>query len=40
MEKLNPTNGHVIAGVKIDDHRFLGRLPAAQSIMSATSWPQ
>jgi DGQHR domain-containing protein len=27
---LNPTNGHIIAGVKIDEHRFLGRAKAAQ----------
>jgi len=27
---LNPTNGHIIAGVRIDDHRFLGRMKAAQ----------
>jgi DGQHR domain-containing protein len=27
---LNPTNGHIIAGVKIDDHRFVGRVKAAQ----------
>jgi hypothetical protein len=27
---LRPTEGHIIAGVMIDDHRFLGRLPAAQ----------
>ena len=27
---LNPTNGHIVAGVKIDDHRFLGRVKAAQ----------
>ena len=27
---LNPTNGHIVAGVKIDDHRFLGRMRAAQ----------
>ena len=27
---LNPTNGHIIAGVKIDEHRFLGRVKAAQ----------
>jgi DGQHR domain-containing protein len=28
--KLNPTDGHLIAGVKIDDHRFLGRLKPPQ----------
>lgn len=27
---LNPTNGHLIAGVKIDDFRFIGRVKAAQ----------
>jgi DGQHR domain-containing protein len=27
---LNPTNGHIIAGVKIDEYRFLGRVKAAQ----------
>lgn len=27
---LNPTNGHIIAGVKIDSNRFLGRAKAAQ----------
>jgi hypothetical protein len=27
---LKPTNGHIIAGTKIDAHRFLGRLVAAQ----------
>jgi DNA sulfur modification protein DndB len=27
---LNPTNGHIIAGVKIDDYRFVGRVKAAQ----------
>jgi hypothetical protein len=27
---LNPTNGHIIAGVMIDKHRFLGRVKAAQ----------
>lgn len=28
--KLNPTDGHLIAGVKINDHQFLGRLRATQ----------
>lgn len=28
--KLNPTDGHLIAGVKINDHQFLGRLKATQ----------
>ncbi|GIK98084.1 MAG: hypothetical protein BroJett029_22930 [Alphaproteobacteria bacterium] len=27
---LNPTNGHIIAGTRIDDHRFVGRVKAAQ----------
>ena len=27
---LNPTDGHIIAGTSIDDHRFLGRVRAAQ----------
>ena len=27
---LNPTDGHIVAGTKIDDHRFLGRVRAAQ----------
>jgi DGQHR domain-containing protein len=27
---LNPTNGHIIAGTKIDEHRFVGRVKAAQ----------
>jgi DNA sulfur modification protein DndB len=30
MSSLNPTNGHIIAGVKIDQHRFVGRVKAAQ----------
>jgi DGQHR domain-containing protein len=28
--KLNPTDGHLIAGVKINDYQFLGRLKAPQ----------
>src|SRR5437773_1669948 len=28
--KLNPTNGHIIAGTNIDGNRFLGRVKAAQ----------
>src|SRR2546422_3251559 len=28
--KLNPTNGHIIAGTKIDEHRFVGRVKASQ----------
>ncbi len=27
---LNPTDGHIVAGTKIDDHRFLGRVRASQ----------
>ena len=27
---LNPTDGHIVAGTKIDDHRFLGRARASQ----------
>jgi DNA sulfur modification protein DndB len=30
MASLNPTNGHVIAGAAIDEHRFVGRVKAAQ----------
>jgi DNA sulfur modification protein DndB len=30
MTKLNPTNGHIIAGTQIDVHRFVGRVKAAQ----------
>lgn len=28
--RLNPTDGHLIAGVKINDNQFLGRLKATQ----------
>src|SRR6266480_7369195 len=28
--KLNPTNGHIVAGTNIDGNRFLGRVKAAQ----------
>jgi hypothetical protein len=28
--RLDPTDGHVIYGVKINDHQFLGRLKAPQ----------
>lgn len=28
--KLQPTNGHMIAGTRIDEHRFVGRVKAAQ----------
>jgi DGQHR domain-containing protein len=28
--RLNPTDGHLIAGIKINDHQFLGRLKAPQ----------
>lgn len=27
---LNPTDGHIVAGTKIDHHRFLGRVRASQ----------
>jgi DNA sulfur modification protein DndB len=27
---LNPTNGHIIAGVKLNEHLFIGRVKAAQ----------
>lgn len=27
---LKPTDGHIIAGTKIDSHRFIGRVPTAQ----------
>lgn len=27
---LNPTEGHIIAGTRIDGHRFVGRVRAAQ----------
>src|ERR1700682_564262 len=27
---LNPTDGHIIAGTCVDQHRFLGRVRAAQ----------
>ena len=27
---LRPTDGHIVAGVLIDDHRFLGRMKASQ----------
>lgn len=27
---LNPTNGHIIAGTRVDDNRFIGRVKAAQ----------
>lgn len=30
MAKLIPTDGHLVAGVKLDDHRFSGRMKAAQ----------
>jgi len=30
MPDLNPTNGHIIAGTRIDEHRFVGRVKAAQ----------
>jgi DGQHR domain-containing protein len=33
--KLNPTDGHLIAGVVLDDHRFLGRMKGAQLLQVA-----
>jgi DNA sulfur modification protein DndB len=30
ITKLNPTDGHIIAGTAIDEHRFIGRVRAAQ----------
>ena len=27
---LNPTDGHIVAGTKVDEHRFLGRVRASQ----------
>src|SRR5262245_59120673 len=27
---LNPTDGHIIAGTAIDEHRFIGRVRASQ----------
>jgi DNA sulfur modification protein DndB len=30
QKRLNPTNGHIIAGTVLDGHRFLGRVQAAQ----------
>lgn len=30
MEILNPTNGHIVAGTKLDETRFVGRMQAAQ----------
>lgn len=29
-KRLNPTNGHIVVGTRVDDHRFVGRLMAAQ----------
>jgi len=29
-KKLNPTDGHIIAGTVIDDHRFIGRIKTTQ----------
>jgi len=29
-KKLHPTNGHIIAGTRIDEYRFIGRVKAAQ----------
>jgi DGQHR domain-containing protein len=30
MTELNPTEGHVLAGVKVDEHRFIARVKPAQ----------
>jgi hypothetical protein len=30
MPPLNPTDGHIVAGTKLDENRFLGRVRAAQ----------
>lgn len=35
MDKLNPTEGHTIAGVVLDDHRFLGKMGGAQLLQVA-----
>src|SRR5260370_17353001 len=32
---LRPTDGHIVAGVVIDDHRFLGRMRASQLFQGA-----
>ena len=32
---LNPTDGHIVVGVRIDDHRFIGRMRAAQLLQVA-----
>lgn len=32
---LNPTDGHIVAGVKLDLHRFLGRMKGAQLLQVA-----
>jgi DGQHR domain-containing protein len=33
--KLNPTDGHLVAGVVLDDHRFLGKMRGAQLLQVA-----
>ena len=35
LEKLIPTNGHLVAGTRIDKHRFVGRLQNAQMFQIA-----
>ena len=32
---LSPTNGHLLSGVEIDEHRFLARVPAKQRFQFA-----
>jgi len=32
---LNPTDGHLVAGVKLDEHRFLGKMKGAQLLQVA-----
>jgi DGQHR domain-containing protein len=34
-ERLNLTDGHIVAGVSLDEHRFLGRMKAAQLMQVA-----
>ena len=34
-QRLNTTEGHIVAGVSLDDHRFLGRMKAAQLMQVA-----
>ena len=32
---LNPTDGHIVAGVVLDKHRFLGKMKGAQLLQVA-----